>query len=695
MTTTISRTAHQEKGFGVWSLQFDDGLAILAINDTRQRQNTLSTTVIEDLARALDALPEQSVHGLIIRSDGPGVFIAGAEVSEFQKLESEQQALDIAQTANRIFNRIENLTYPSVAIINGHCLGGGLELALCCDYRVALDDPEIRIGLPEVRLGIHPGFGGTVRLPEIIGVPKAMDLILSGRTVSSYSAKNMGIVDYCVPERQLLATAGFVLSKRPPPKRAGRLSKVLSMTPVRQLMAKYLRNQVSRRVNQDHYPAPGAVIDFWENAGGNRSALFAAEQRSVAKLLVSDTSKNLVKVFYLQEGLKQTGREADAHCEHVHVIGAGVMGGDIAAWCALRGMRVSLQDKSEQVLAHATRRAFDLFKKKLRQPRLVSRTMDRFIPDLKGQYIANADIIIEAISENLQAKQSVFSAVEKQAGKHAILATNTSSIPIESIAQSLSEPGRLVGIHFFNPVAKMQLVEIVRGVDTDDNVVEWAQAFTTAINRLPVVVKSHPGFLVNRVLMPYLLEAVTLFEEGYKPEQIDQAAESFGMPMGPMTLADTVGVDICQHVADNLARAFSLEVPDTVKNMSADGQLGKKSGKGFYQWIKGSAKKDKKTEKPSPARGKEMTDRMIYRYLNECIACLDEGIVNNPHHLDGALIFGTGFAPFRGGPLNYIRDTGPQDALMKLAALQDKFGDRFKPASGWSEIEKLLHRPGL
>lgn len=679
-----------------WTIEERDNLCVLTLDIPKQRQNVLSSEVITELDQALDVIEKLDIEGLIVKSAKTTSFIAGADISEFQQIETKQQAAKLIHAANQVINRIESLTVPSVAMINGHCLGGGLELALACDYRVAADEPSIRLGLPEVKLGIHPGFGGTVRLIEIIGVRSAMNIILNGRSVIPYIAKKMGIIDLCVPQRQLERAAAFILAKKPPKKQAGGIDKILNFDTFRQLISYYLKKQVSRKAKQSHYPAPYAAIELWKEHGGDRDAMFEAEQQSVSKLFTTPTAKNLVNVFFLQEQLKKIGKSSaekssrDEDFQHVHVIGAGVMGGDIAAWCALCGLTVTLHDRSAEALARATKRAHLLFSRKLKQPRLVERTMDRFQQDPAGNGARSADVIIEAIIENAAAKINVFTELEKIAKPDAILATNTSSIPLDTISATLAKPGRLVGLHFFNPVAKMQLIEIVRGEKTYTKVSAQAAAFANRIKRLPIPVKSSPGFLVNRVLMPYALEAVELLKEGHSALLIDKVAMNFGMPMGPITLADTVGLDICCQVGENLTKHFGGTIPEALKQKVNDGHLGKKTGQGFYAWEKGRRKIGtlEKYKNTSARQVDDIEDRLIFRYLNESIACLHDGIVENQSQLDGALIFGTGFAPFTGGPTNYIADQQPAVMLKRLQQLHSRYGDRFKPSMGWAEFDK-------
>jgi len=453
---------------------------------------------------------------------------------------------------------------------------------------------------------------------------------------------------------------------------------------VRPLLASYMRKKTAEKADPEHYPAPFAVIDLWAEHGGNRERMMAEEGRSIARLLVGDTAQSLVRVFMLQERLKSLGRGGDFKPGRVHVIGAGVMGGDIAAWCALRGLQVTVQDSNPEALARVVKRAYDLYKKKLKVPRLVQAAMDRLLPDKHGAGVVRADVVIEAIYENVDAKQGLYREIEPIMRSDALLATNTSSIPLETLSQALMRPERLVGVHFFNPVAQMQLVEIVSSAVTSQDVAKQAAAFVRQIDRLPLPVKSSPGFLVNRVLMPYLLEAVALESEGVPATVIDKAATSFGMPMGPILLADTVGLDICLSVAEILSQQLNGAVPERLRELVAAGRLGRKSGQGFYTY------KDGKPEGAKPGkdyRGPEdIVDRLMFRYFNEAMACLREGVVEDADLLDAGMIFGTGFAPFRGGPMHYVQTSGTARGQQRLQELELAYGDRFHPDAHWAGV---------
>jgi len=661
-----------------------DNIAWLHFDKADAGTNVFNDEVFDQLDRHLAQIATQGPRGLVILSDKPNGFIAGADISVFTRIETAEQALAFLHRGQEVFNRLEALPFPTVALIHGFCLGGGTELSLACRYRVTRDDPGTRMGLPEVKLGIHPGWGGSARLVRLVGGLKAMDLILSGRTVDGRSGKRMGLVDMVVPERHLCAAARKLVLDSPPAHQPGWIDRLSNNVRVRPLLARVLSQQVAKRAPRKHYPSPYAMIDIWRRHANDKHHMLEAEAQSVAQLMNGATARNLVRVFFLQEQLKGLGKDQRYQPGHVHVIGAGTMGGDIAAWCAFSGFQVSLQDQSPERIAPAMKRAHALFTRKLKRPNKITEAMDRLMPDHKGMGVERADIIIEAIFEDTDVKRSLYRDIEPKMKPDAMLATNTSSIPLEELASVLSRPERLVGLHFFNPVAMMQLVEMVAGQDTSPEVAARAMCFTRQIDRLPLPVTSTPGFLVNRILMPYLMEAVLLEAEGIPPAVIDKAATDFGMPMGPVQLADTVGLDICLHVAEILASHFNAEVPESLKQRVAEGHLGRKSGRGYYRYKKGKPLKGK------AGTGKwnmdEVSNRLIDRLLNEAVCCLREGVVENKDLLDGGMIFGTGFAPFRGGPLHHIDAVGADTIYQQLLGLKALRGERFTPDPGWNSL---------
>lgn len=665
-----------------WTLTRDeDQIAWLVFDQAGSGVNTLSDETLAEFDAALSELEANPPRGLVIRSAKSSGFIAGADVKRFAGMRDPKTAESLIRNAHAVLFRLERLPCPSVAAIHGFCLGGGLELALACTYRIVTDDAKTKLGFPEVRLGIFPGFGGSVRSIERVGHLAAMNMMLSGRNLSGRAAKKIDLATDCVPLRQLAVACRHVLHSRPMQRKPGFIQHAAGWPVLRGLIANRMHKQMAKRANPAHYPAPYALIDHWRLHANNPAALYDSEAREVSRLLTGDTAQNLVRVFLLQEQLKSQGNKDAFNPRHLHVIGAGVMGGDIAAWGVLQGMTVSLQDRGAAQLARAMGRARELFTKKLKSPRLITDALDRLIPDVQGDGIAKADVVLEAIIEDVAAKQGLFAQVLPRMKPGALLATNTSSIPLEVLGATLPNPERLVGLHFFNPVAKMPLLEIVRGPNTDPAVVEQALAFARYFNKLPLLVQSSPGFLVNRILMPYLLEAVLLVEEGIAPDAIDRAATDYGMPMGPVELADTVGLDICLSVAGKMATLLKNEVLASLQKHVDAGHLGRKSGQGYYRWVNGRAQHGKVTEYT-----REHQDRIMLRLLNEAVACLREGVVENASELDAGVIFGTGFAPFKGGPMQVIEHAGAATLHTRLVQLHEKLGARFQPDSGWVSL---------
>ena len=675
-----------------WTLETDeDGIAWLGLDKAGVGTNVLSADVMSQLNERLDELDKQIPKAVVVYSAKPSGFVAGADIKEFTSLESPDQAFELVRAGQRVLDRLAALRCPTIALINGFALGGGLELALACRYRIMTDNPKAVIGLPEVKLGIHPGFGGTVRSVALIGVFNAMDMMLTGRNIRPKQALRMGLVDQIVPDRHLRRAARMMAQRPPAARQPGLKDRALNSGPARQLVARVLEKQVAKKARRDHYPAPYAIIDLWRRHGDDPGRMYEAEARSIAELMCSPTSRNLVRVFLLQDRLKSLGGKSKHRFGHVHVVGAGVMGGDIAAWCAARGLSVTLQDRAPEYIAPAIKRAHALFRKRLREPRLVQAAMDRLMPDVSGLGVPKADVVIEAIFENAEAKQALYRELEPRMKPDAILATNTSSIRLEDLRDVLASPHRLIGLHFFNPVAMMPLVEVIHTADTPAEEIERGIAFTRRIDRLPLPCLSAPGFVVNRVLMPYMMEALMAGQEGVALPLIDRAAKAFGMPMGPVELADTVGLDVALHVARILGDAHGVAIPDELQRMVDSKRLGKKTGEGFYRWKGGKPIK----EKIQDTEPKDLRDRLILPMINEAVAVFHEGVVDDLDLLDAGVIFGTGFAPFRGGPMNYARQRGVAEVVRALEGLESRYGERFKPDSAWARVaeEDEAHKP--
>ena len=666
--------------------QDGDGIAWLLFDREGASANTLSADVMEEFDRILAELESQRPAGLVIRSAKKSGFIAGADVNEFRGVSDSSIVEAAIGRAHAVIDRLEALRVPSVAVIHGFCLGGGLEVALACQSRIAIDNA--RFGFPEVLLGLHPGLGGTVRFTHLVNPVQAMSLMLTGKTIDARRAKSLGLVDAICQERHVGNAVKDAVFGRLKRARPGLSNTVLNSGPARGFLASRMRREAAKAAPPQHYPAPYGLIDLWEKHGGDKEAMLAAERSSFAHLMVTPTAQNLIRVFFLREEMKKLAGSGNK-IGHVHVIGAGAMGGDIAAWCANEGMQVTLADMKAEPIAGAVKRAADLCGKIIRKPTEVRDALDRLMPDMEGEGVRNADLIIEAVPEKLELKQKVYASLEQKMKGSAILATNTSSIPLQDLRTNLQRPERLLGLHFFNPVSRLQLVEVVSHDGNDPVLLKEALAFVGAIDRLPLPVKSSPGFLVNRALTPYMLEAMVMLDERIDQRLIDAAAEQFGMPMGPIELADQVGLDICLDVGDMLRSKFGDLLPPTpawLREKVAKGELGRKSGKGFYVWKDGKADKQPLPE-TGPRPSDEMIDRLILPMSNVCVACLREGIVDNADVVDGAMIFATGYAPFRGGPLNYARTRGVANVVSAMETLSQRFGGRFTPDAGWESFK--------
>jgi 3-hydroxyacyl-CoA dehydrogenase/enoyl-CoA hydratase/3-hydroxybutyryl-CoA epimerase len=644
-----------------WRLEHDlDGVCWLTLDREGETTNSLSQDVFGELEQIVAGFEQAPPRGLVLQSGKQGSFVVGADVREFDQVANAAEAEAFIGEAHKLLNRVEALPFPTAVCIEGYCLGGGLELALCFDYRIARNTDETRLGYPEIKLGIYPGFGGSARTPRQIGGFRALPLMLTARMVRARQARAMGLVDQLVGPHASLRWAArrAVLAGRKSrgPGWTGRLS---NTGPARKLFAGQVRKQTAAKANPRHYPAPFELIEAWEQCGDNLQQMLDQEAQRVARLITGSTSQGLRRVFGLMEMLKRNGKDSGFRARRVHVVGAGVMGGDIAAWCVLQGLEVTLQDREQQYIDPALKRARKLFAKRLKSGDRIAGAQSRLIADVEGAGAARADVIIEAIFENLEAKQNLFRDLESRVRPEAILATNTSAIPLAEIASVLKQPQRLVGLHFFNPVASMPLVEVVHDEITEPAEIERGAAFCNQIGRFPLPVASSPGFLVNRVLARYMLNAFRLHRErGLAREALDAAAVSFGMPMGPVELMDTVGLDVGLGVMGTLGGDETAEDAKVLQSYVDQGKLGKKSGEGFYVWKKGKPEKD--TAAAAGVDLDSLGEELMQPYFEECSACLADGIVADRDALDAGMIFGTGFAPFRGGPMFYLEQQQEQ-----------------------------------
>lgn len=676
--------------FSHWQTELrSDGIVVLSFDRQGASVNAFSQDALIELSDLLERLAIDPPRGVVLRSAKASGFIAGADLKEFQEFDRRGTVNDAIRRGQSVFQKLAELPCPTVSAIHGFCMGGGTEISLACRYRVASSDASTRIGLPEVKLGIFPGWGGSARLPRLVGSPKAMDMMLTGRTLSASAARAMGLVDKVVEPAVLLDTAvGLIQSGVQRPFQQRFLGWISNTWIARRILAPQMTKQVARKAPRAHYPAPYALINTWLQSGGKGiQGRLDAERKAVVKLASTPTARNLVRIFFLTERLKGLGGK-DHGIQRVHVVGAGVMGGDIAAWSAYKGFEVTLQDREQRFIDGAMTRAQELFAKRVKDDAKRPAVAARLKSDLAGDGVPEADLVIEAIIENPEAKRDLYQSVEPRLKPDALLTTNTSSIPLTELREHIQRPAQFAGLHYFNPVALMPLVEIIHHDAMAPETEKRLAAFCKALDKLPVPVAGTPGFLVNRVLFPYMLEAANAYAEGIPGPVIDKAAVKFGMPMGPIELIDTVGLDVAAGVGRELAPFLGLTVPAALGNVEA-GKRGKKDGQGLYKWENG---KPVKPEVPQDYKAPEdLEDRLILPLLNEAVACLHDGVVADGDLLDAGVIFGTGFAPFRGGPIQYIRSTGADALLAKLTALQSRHGDRFAPRPGWDS--EALRQP--
>ncbi len=658
----------------------EDGIAWLALDRQGSSVNTISQGVLRGLADHLDTFERDTPKAIVIRSAKKAGFAAGADISAFNEM-SDKGAEDLLKQGHDVLDRLASLDCPTICVVHGAALGAGFELALACDWRIAIEDASF--GFPEVQLGLHPGLGGTFRLPALIGPTEAIALMLTGKTAHTDNAKELGIADVVCRERHVKAAVDAIVAGQMKHEGAGLLARAFTLSTARALAARQMRAETAKQAPAEHYPAPYALIDLWEEHGDDADEMQAGEIASFARLLKSETSQNLRRVFFLRQGLRDNAKGDDG-ISHVHVVGAGAMGAEIAAWTALKGKTVTLGDVDNEPLAKALKLARKICNDKHLSSAESRDVLDRLMPDPKGYGISIADLVIEAAPEKPELKSKIYADLGEKMKPDAILATNTSSLPLSGLADKTKAPQHFAGLHFFNPVSKLELVEVVAHDSTSSATLDRLSAFCGAIGRLPLRVQDYPGFLVNRALTPYLLEAMVLMDEGVPKEVIDRAAIDFGMPMGPVALADQVGLDICLHVAESLREHLDkpmLDVSDALRKKVEEGHTGKKAGKGFYDWSDGTPHPEHDNEGPD-----DLTDRLILPMLDACVECLRKDVARSADEVDGAMIFATGFAPFRGGPMHYAKSRGNAEVTAKLLELAERHGPRFEPDAGWSRL---------
>ena len=685
----------------------DDGVCVLTFDKPNSSANVFDAATLRELDAHLFSIRNNAtVKGVIFTSAKKSIFIAGADLHAFSSATNANQLCDIIELGQHVFNAIAALPVPTIAAIHGACLGGGYELALACDYRIASPEKATKIGLPETQLGIIPAWGGSTRLPRLIGLPAALDIILAGKVVASKVAVKRGMVDELAPREYLIDIArkrllerGNKLKRRPSNSRLALVNN--------RVAAKFIFNRASagvRKRTRGHYPAVQKALEVCVRGLACKSIdhSLRLERDAVLELAQTETCKNLIRVFFLQERAKKlmAAKENDAASlpasppvRRMAVIGAGVMGAGIAQWSSARDIQVTLRDVNPEQVAKGMATIAQLYDQGAKRHAFTKcearAGMDRVFPTAAEVPLGSMDIVIEAAVERMDMKKLIFRKLDDITRVDAILATNTSALSITELAAVTMQPERIIGIHFFNPVHKMQLVEVVVGQRTSPEVVRRAVRYVQQIGKLPVVVKDSPGFLVNRILLPYLMEAGLLFEAGARIQDIDQSMIDFGMPMGPLRLIDEVGLDVASHVSETMAAAFKprLTAPKVLDSMVKDGLLGRKSGEGFYVHKKGKGEarpnsgvtKFRTNKTCARLTRQEICDRMVMLIINEAARCLEEKIVEEAADVDFGMIMGTGFAPFLGGPLRFADFTGIQGLVGEMYKLANEGERRFAP----------------
>ena len=693
-----------------------------------EKVNKLSKKVIADFETIVSELEELgksgSIEAMILVSGKPGNFVAGADIEMIRAVHTPQEAVELSRTGQQLADRFEDLPFPTIAVVNGAALGGGCELCLACSAIVMSNDSSARIGLPEVMLGLVPGMGGCIRLPRKVGLATALDMILTGKTLTGERALKAGLVEACLPKESFEDSALnwvirnlFELKKGTrlarPPKLGGMggpVGTVMEKTPLgRSVILKKAREGVLSKT-KGQYPAPIEAIEIIHQTGGAYGEKISGAERTegmkreadgFGRLAVTDVSKNLIRLFFLTEAVKKSkglpeGRAVDTRpVEHAAVLGAGVMGGGIAQLFAEKAISTRMKDLNTQALGAGIHAASKVFQKQVQRKRITKRQMlqklNLISPVLDFSGFKSAEVVVEAVVENLEIKQKVFKELEDQVRDECIVATNTSSLSVSKMQSVMRKPERFVGMHFFNPVSKMPLIEVIRGDQTSDQAVATIFQFSKQIGKTPIVVKDAPGFLVNRLLLPYLNEATYCMGEGLPIPDLDEVLLEFGMPMGPAELIDEVGIDVAEKVAHILHDAFGERAMPSPLNakVKESGRLGKKNGKGFYRYEGKEKKFDSEvyavmgiTPKPGILSAAEVLDRCILPMINEAARCLDEGVVATPSEVDLGMIMGTGFPPFRGGLLRYADTLGSRLIVERLRKYEEKFGARFEPSPG-------------
>jgi 3-hydroxyacyl-CoA dehydrogenase/enoyl-CoA hydratase/3-hydroxybutyryl-CoA epimerase len=683
----------------------EDGIFLLTFDRPDSAANIFDFDTLSELESHLDALasPEHKARGLIITSAKPSIFIAGADLFSIRKMNVEEMKTFI-QRGQGVFNKLAALPFPTAAAVHGAALGGGYEICLACDWRVASTDDATRLGLPETKLGIIPAWGGCTRLPRLLSVPKALDIILGGQVLKARHALRVGLVDEVVPREHLVIAARRWLERGKHERTFAHSAPVNAV--VDAVIAPKARHDVQRKTHGD-YPAVEKALEVilkgsssWDEADS-----LEREREAVAGLINTETTKQLMNLFFAQERAKKfsvpDAPKDTPPVKRTAVIGAGVMGSGIAQWLSANDLPVILRDLDAARVAAGMGNIAGLYASAVRK-RLFSEREARVGRDLISPAdtevsLKQVDLVIEAASENMEVKKSIFGRLDELVRPDAILATNTSALSISELAASTKDPSRVVGLHFFNPVHRMQLVEVIMGSKTSPAVGQRTLRFAQRIGKMPVVVKDSPGFLVNRILVPYLVEAGALFWNGADIKDVDSAMLGFGMPMGPLRLVDEVGADVALEVAATLAAAFPtrMRVPDVLPALQGTNAIGRKMGRGFYKYRKGSEasvnKEAMKLRPPgvqkSPPRA-EIQQRLVLLIINEAARCLEERVVSSATEVDLAMVLGTGFPPFLGGPLRYADSVALPKVADDLTRFAETAGPHYAPCGLIRDLAK-------
>jgi 3-hydroxyacyl-CoA dehydrogenase/enoyl-CoA hydratase/3-hydroxybutyryl-CoA epimerase len=651
----------------------DDRVCLLTFDRPESGANIFDGATMSELSEHVDAIErDESLRGLIITSAKKSIFIAGADLKTLLKQAQTGDLRDFIAEGQRVFNRIAALKFPSVAAIHGACAGGGYEITLACDWRVASDDPATRIGLPETTLGLIPAWGGSTRLPRLIGEENAAEVILKGKLYSASEALKLGLVDEVAARDQLLDAARLLIGKGKRP--AAKISPSKAKTPA----------------PSDSKSARARALGVITSGGANPiDESLKLELDAIVDLGKTESTQNLIRNFFLAEKYKKgTSKTQSGKVQHAAVIGAGVMGSGIAQWLSSRGVTVILRDVNRDLLdrglANIEKTYNDAVTRGLLTEDTAKQGRARIVASTAPMELRDVQFVIEAASEKIDIKKEIFRELSMQAGPRTIIATNTSALPVSELGHCTVSPDRVIGLHFFNPVSRMKLVEVVVARETSDNTKEQTLAFVRQIGKLPVVVRDSPGFLVNRVLFPYLIDAAELFESGVEAEKIDNAMVEWGMPMGPLRLIDEIGIDVTADIATTLEKAYGRRdrAPAILKSMRESKLLGRKSGGGFYKY----EGKEQSPNPPPPGTGSavaseslaktDLAQRLMSLMINEAARCIQEKVVESPEDADYGMILGTGFAPHRGGPLRFAEHFGLKkivEEMDRLAQSDDKF----------------------